>query len=307
VSSRFGENKNRFSFVAKAKYFYTFSIIITILGIATLAIFGLNYGVDFKAGSNVDIAVKHDLSNRKAEIEQFLQEGDFGAPTLTMGADRITLRFDEVLTGTKESALKAGFIEKFDKDASMEVNTVDVEMAKELQYNALIAILLASIGIIIYVAIRFEWRFGLAAVVSVFHDAFFIISMFSILRLEVNLTFIVAVLTIVGYSINDTIIIFDRIRENLRFAKIKSDADLVKVVDDSIWQTLRRSINTVATVMFAALCLFIFGSISIKLFALAILFGLLCGAYSSIFIAAPLWISLKKKQKEIAAKSQTAS
>jgi len=306
VSSRFGGSKNRFSFVAKAKYFYTFSIIITILGIATLAIFGLNYGVDFKAGSNVDIAVKQDLSNRKAEIEKFLQDGEFGTPTLTMGSNRITLRFDEVLADTKEKALKEGFIEKFDKEASMEVNTVDVEMARELQYNALIAILLASIGIIIYVAIRFEWRFGLAAVVSVFHDAFFIISMFSILRLEVNLTFIVAVLTIVGYSINDTIIIFDRIRENLRFAKIKSNDDLVKLVDDSIWQTLRRSINTVVTVMFAALCLFIFGSISIKLFALAILFGLLCGAYSSIFIAAPLWISLKKKQKELTAKSQTA-
>jgi SecD/SecF fusion protein len=116
-----------------------------------------------------------------------------------------------------------------------------------------------------------------------------------------------AVLTIIGYSINDTIVIFDRIRENLRFAKIKSGADLEKLVNDSVWQTLARSINTVITVLVAAFCLFIFGSGSIKLFSLAMIFGLASGAYSSIFIASQLWLYLKKKQplKKVAVKGHS--
>ncbi|AZN42257.1 protein translocase subunit SecF [Paenibacillus albus] len=301
-------SEGKFNFVKKARYFFIFSIIITILGIVTLGVFGLNYGVDFRAGSSVDIALKKDLSGQKAEIEKFLSDGGFGSPGLTVGSNRVTLRFDDVLTDAKEKELKAGFSEKFDKEASMEVNTVDVEIAKELQTNALKAVLVASIGIVIYVSIRFEWRFAVAAIVALLHDAFIVISLFSIFRLEVNLPFIVAVLTIIGYSINDTIVIFDRVRENLRFAKLKTHEDVAKVVNVSIWQTLVRSINTVMTVVVAAVCLLIFGSESIKLFSLAILFGLVSGAYSSIFIASPLWLVLKNKQKpKPAVKSPAAS
>ncbi|MBO7745519.1 protein translocase subunit SecF [Paenibacillus sp. MWE-103] len=284
------------------------SIVITIVGILTLGIFGLNYGVDFKAGSSVDITFKKDVSSQKAAFEQYLKDNDFGSPGMTFGAKRVTLRFDDVLSDTKEKALKAGIADKFDKDASMEVNTVDVEIAKELQGNAIKAVLIASIGIVIYVSIRFEWRFAVAAIVALLHDAFIVISLFSIFRLEVNLPFIVAVLTIIGYSINDTIVIFDRIRENLRFAKLKSVTDIAKIVNDSIWQTMSRSINTVMTVLFATICLLIFGSESIRLFSLAILFGLISGAYSSIFIASPLWLLLKSKQKPKAnVKSSAAS
>ncbi|MBB3109933.1 SecD/SecF fusion protein [Paenibacillus phyllosphaerae] len=293
----FGENKRTFSFVDKSRHFFIFSIAITILGIIVLAAMGLNYGVDFRAGSNVDVAVKQNLSDQKEAIEQFLADGEYGTSHLTMGESRITIRFDEVLGDTKEQQLKTDFAAKFDKEASFEVNTVDVEMARELQLNALKAVLLASLGIIIYVSIRFEWRFAVAAVVALLHDAFIVISLFSIFRLQVNLPFIVAVLTIIGYSINDTVVIFDRIRENMRFAKIKSYEDLKRVVNDSVWQTLTRSINTVMTVIVAAACLFIFGSESIKMFSLAILFGLFCGAYSSIFIASPLWLVMKKRQK----------
>src|SRR5690606_27355591 len=132
---------------------------------------------------------------------------------------------------------------------------------------------------------------------ALLHDAFIVISMFSILRLEVDLTFIVAVLTIIGYSINDTIVIFDRIRENLRFAKIKNIGDLTKLVNDSVAQTMTRSINTVVTVLFAAVCVFIFGGESIRMFSLAMVIGLVAGAYSTIFIASPLWLLLKSKEK----------
>ncbi|WP_051251183.1 protein translocase subunit SecF [Paenibacillus harenae] len=296
-----------FSFIKKSRIFFIFSIAITVLGIITLAMFGLNYGVDFKAGSNVDISVSKSMVGQKEAIEQYLKDGGFAKSTVTVGSDRVGIRFDDVLQSDKETQLKKDFAEKFDADASMEVNTVDVEMAKELQLNALKAMFVASIGIIVYIAIRFEWRFAVAAVISLAHDAFIVISLFSILRLEVNLPFIVAILTIIGYSINDTIVVFDRIRENMRFAKIRSPQDLAGIVDSSIWQTMTRSINTVLTVFIAALCLFIFGSESLKMFSLAMLLGLLSGAYSSVFIASPIWYVLKSKQKPKPAANKQAT
>lgn len=125
-----------------------------------------------------------------------------------------------MLDEQQDEALKAEIL-KLDEKASFEINTVDTEMSKELARNAIYAVLISCLGIIIYVSIRFEWRFALAAIVSLIHDAFMVVAIFSIFRLEVDLTFIIAVLTIIGYSINDTIVIFDRIRENLRFGKQK--------------------------------------------------------------------------------------
>ena len=133
-----------------------------------------------------------------------------------------------------------------------------------------------------------------------------VIAMFAIFRFEVNLPFLAAVLTTIGYSINDKIVIFDRIRENLRFAKLKTDADLVALVNDSIWQTMARNINTVLVVLLAAGCLYIFGSESIKLFALAKLIGLTSGAYSSIFIACSLWYLFKRKSLRSSKKKAAA-
>ena len=298
----------RFDFVKLSRYFFGFSVLITVLGIATLLFHGLNYGVDFRAGSSVDFNVSKNLQAQTAEIKSFMDTQAEGHNVVTVGQDRVTVRFDRILSKDEENAVKTGFAEQFDPQASAEVNTVDPEMARELQANALKAIAIASIGIIIYVSIRFEWRFAIAAIVSLLHDAFIVISLFSIFEWEVDLPFIVAILTIIGYSINDTIVIFDRIRENLRFAKIKSYADLQKLVNESIWETMTRSINTVATVFFAALCLYIFGSESIKLFSLAMLLGLVSGAYSSIFIASPLWLLLKKNQKlKPAAKAPAAT
>ncbi|EJW17093.1 protein translocase subunit SecF [Paenibacillus alvei] len=299
--------KGTFNFVHQSKYFFIFSIVITILGALSLSIFGLNYGVDFSSGTNVDINLTKKIE--KSQVEDLLKTYNFKKePTITMGTERITIRFTEVLDEQHEKQFKAD-MKKLDQGSSMEVNTVDVEIARELQRNALLAVLIASIGIIIYVSIRFEWRFAVSAVVALLHDAFMVISLFSIFRLEVTLPFIIAVLTIIGYSINDTIVIFDRIRENLRFSKIKSMDDLAHLVNDSIYQTLTRSINTVLTVLVTALCLFIFGSESIRMFSLAILFGLGFGAYSSIFIASPLWVVLKNKENKkpkAAAKPQEA-
>ncbi|ANF98036.1 protein translocase subunit SecF [Paenibacillus bovis] len=289
--------KWNYDFVKLSKYFYTFSIILTIAGIISLAVAGLNYGVDFRSGSNVDVTLTKPLT--EAQVAPVVESLNLSKdPSISVGGDgRMSIRFETVLTDTQENQLKQAFNKQLDSGASFEVNTVDPTIAKELERNALWAVLLASLGIIIYVTIRFEWRFAVASVVALLHDAFLVISVFSIFRLEVDLTFITAVLTIIGYSLNDTIVIFDRIRSNLRFAKQRKRGDVADIVNKSISQTMTRSLNTVLTVFIACLLLFIMGSESIRMFSLAMMIGLAFGAYSSIFIASPLWLVLKNRQK----------
>ncbi|CAM4359124.1 protein translocase subunit SecF [Saccharibacillus endophyticus] len=295
-----------FNFIKASKYFYGFSILITLAGIICLSIFGLNYGVDFRSGSNVDISVSKVVT--QADVQKVLVDAKLDQEAnITAGNDRVNIRFPEVLTDAQAQSLQSTFNSQIDNNASYEINTVDTEIAKELERNALLAIIVASIGIVIYVTIRFEWRFALSAVVALLHDAFLVISVFSILRLEVNLTFIVAILTIIGFSINDTIVIFDRVRENLRFAKKQTHADLEDVVNKSISQTMTRSLGTVFTVFIAAFALLILGSESIRMFSLAMVIGLLFGAYSSIFIASPLWLALRNKKKPSAAQPSKAT
>ncbi|QSF44004.1 protein translocase subunit SecF [Paenibacillus tianjinensis] len=295
--------KKDMDFVHLSKYFFIFSIVITVLGVIFLGFMGLNYSVDFKAGSNVDVSLSKNITQE--QLQPALDSlGLSHEPNITIGDKRVNIRYDEELDNEQSAALKTA-ITKLDDKASFEVNTVDPEMAKELARNAIYSVLLSSLGIIVYVSIRFEWRFAVAAIVALLHDAFMVVAIFSIFRLEVDLTFIVAVLTIIGYSINDTIVIFDRIRENLRFGKQKSYEDLKALVNKSVSQTLMRSLYTAFTVFIAAFFLLILGGESIKMFSLAMVIGLLFGAYSSIFIASPLWLLLKKRQK-VAVKNNPA-
>lgn len=285
----------KLDFVHLSKYFYIFSISLTIIGIICLSVFGLNYSVDFKAGSNVDMTFTQKVTAE--EITPILEKLEIAkGADITTGDQRMSIRFNEVLNETQDHQLKEEIL-KLDGGASFEVNTVDPEMAKEIAKNAIYAVLISCIGIIIYVSIRFEWRFAVAAIVSLLHDAFLVVTVFSIFRLEVDLTFIIAVLTIIGYSINDTIVIFDRIRENMRFGKTKTRDDLHQLVNRSVSQTIMRSLYTALTVFIAAFFMYLFGGESIEMFSLAMVIGLLFGAYSSIFIASPLWFLLKTKEK----------
>lgn len=284
-------DEKKFDFVEASRKFFIVSIIVTLIGIVSVAVRGLNYGIDFQSGTSVDIAISKALE--KETVEEFLNEQALGEYQLTTAPTRLTIRFKDALDEAQERQLRTNFSAQIDGQASYEVNIVDADIAIEQQRNALIGMLVACIGIIAYMSVRFEWRFGLAAVVGLAHNAFFVITMFSIFQWQVNLPFIIAVLTILGYTVNDTVVIFDRIRENLRFAKLKTKRDIAQLVNRSIWQTLTRSINTVLTVVFAAVALFVFGSESIRYFSLALIIGLIVGAYSSIFIASPLWLLLR--------------
>jgi preprotein translocase subunit SecF len=287
-------SNKKFDFVHTSRRFLMVSAVILLIGLIALGVRGLNYGIDFSSGTTMDIVTSKPVE--AAQVRAFLDAENVGEYSLTSSTTRETIRFKDTLNAAQENKIRTDFSSQFDKNASYEVNIVDADIAREQQRNAIIGVALACIGIIIYVSIRFEWRFAIAAVAALVYDALFVICLFSIFRLEVNLPFILAVLTIIGYSINDTVVIFDRIRENMRFAKIKTGADLDALVNKSIWQTLHRSVNTVITVLLAAGCLFIFGGVSIRLFSLAMIFGLISGAYSSIFIASQLWLYLKKKQ-----------
>nr|WP_283094503.1 protein translocase subunit SecF [Paenibacillus sp. ATY16] len=275
-----------------------FSAILTIVGILMVSIFHMNFGVDFKAGTNMDILVGKKIT--QAEAKDILSQQGYSDITPTVGGtngDRVSARFDDVLEQPKVQAIEDAFKAKYGDNVSSEVNVVSPDMAQELGVKAIYAVIIASVAIMLYVMIRFEWRMALAANIAILYDAFVVITMFSIFRLQVDLPFIAAVLTTIGYSINDKIVIFDRIRENLRFAKTKNADQIGDLVNQSLWQTMARNIYTVLAVLIIATCLFIFGSESIKLFALAKMIGLASGAYSSICIAAPLWMVMKSKQK----------
>lgn len=302
-SKTMDEGPGRFDFVTHRKRFFTFSIAVTTLGIISLILFQFNLGVDFKAGTNLDIVLGKSIE--RAEAERIFTDLELEPSTLTIGGanqDRMTVRFDRVLQSQPQSGetnevaiIMSAFEQHVGQEVTYEENTVDPSMAKELVQRALFAVGMASIGILIYVAVRFEWRLALSAVLALLHNAFFVISIFSIFRLEISLTFIAAILTIIGYTINDTVIIFDRLRENMRTAKIKSFDDLEQLVNRSINQTLTRTINTGVTVIFATVAIMIFGSQSIFLFSLAMTLGLMAGMYTSMFIASQLWLVFKKK------------
>lgn len=283
----------KFDIVRRRAWFFTLSSLITVAGLIVFLVSGFNLGTDFKAGSQVQIQLNEKVHT--AKVDEWLSEA--GLPVASsnvtvagLNGETAIIRFPEVLTNQQINTLTNDVTKVFPNALQPQVNTVDPFVANQTSRKAVWAVLLASLFIVIYVAIRFEYRFALAGIVALLHDAFIVMSVFALFRVEVNLTFVAAVLTIVGYSINDTIVIFDRIRENMKLTPPKSYEELKDLVNQSLWQTMTRSINTVATVLIAALMLFFFGGQSIHDFTLALIVGLISGAYSSIFIAAPLWV-----------------
>ncbi|SFL64539.1 protein translocase subunit SecF [Salibacterium qingdaonense] len=291
------ENKRSIPFVKHRKKFFTFSAVFFLAGIILLFTAGLNLGIDFQAGSKVEVLANDTLTAEEVE-QQFASIGDGYEPDeITLAGDNNELAYASfigTLSQDEIAEIQTYFGDQYGQQPT--ISTVSPQVGKELAQNALISVLIASIGIILYVTIRFEFWYGLASIAALMHDAFFIIVVFSIVQFEVNVPFIAAVLTIVGYSINDTIVTFDRIRENMSYEEeITSFDDLARVVDLSLNQTIVRSINTVLTVVFAAGAIFLFGGEAIRSFSFALVIGLVAGTYSSLFLASQLWLSWKWK------------
>ncbi|KAA1040012.1 protein translocase subunit SecDF [Macrococcus equipercicus] len=287
---------DRINFVKLAKPLLIASAITILLGIASLAIFKLNLGIDFASGTRVDIKSAQPI--KVDELKQELTAVNLPADNVTLAGtnnENGVVQYKKALTKNEIQDLKTAINNKYGYEPN--VNTVSPIIGKELAKNAIIATIIASLGIILYVTLRFEWRMGLTSVLALLHDAFLIVAIFSVIRMEVDMTFIAAVLTIIGYSINDTIVTFDRVRENLRKVRVITAPEQIdRIVNSSIRQTMTRSINTVLTVIIVVVALLLFGAPSIFNFSLALLIGLMSGVFSSIFIAVPLWGILKKRQ-----------
>lgn len=286
----------KWNFVKLAKPLISLSILIVVVGLVILYIFKLNLGIDFSAGTRVDLQSKEALSQSK--VEKVVKDVGLEPDQIQIngsGNKNATVQFKQDLSQAKDNQLSDKMKSEFGN--SPQINTVSPLIGQELAKNAMLALVYAALGIIIYVSLRFEWRMGLSSVLALLHDVFIIVAVFSLLRLEVDLTFIAAILTIVGYSINDTIVTFDRVRENLHKIKVITSTEQIDdIVNRSIRQTMTRSINTVLTVVVVVVAILLFGAPTIFNFSLALLIGLISGVFSSIFIAVPLWGIMKKRQ-----------
>ncbi len=285
-----------FNFFRHRFWFFALSSLFALVGTFSILTSPLNLDIDFKAGTALDISIPKSIEQEKATT--MMEEAGVKPATVTIGGEQnnqIAARFDNVLNSSEVNKIVDAFKQDYGSKVAFQENTADPTVAQELVFKAIYAISLAILGIFLFVTWRFEWRFALAATVGVLNSAFFVLCMFSIFKYEIDVTFIAAILTVIGYSVNDTIVVFDRIRENLHAFQPETFKELVSLINQSIWQVLRRSIYTVLTVVTGALSLYFFGAEPLQAFSYAIFLGLLCGAYSSIFIAVPVWLLLKKQ------------
>ena len=284
-----------YDFMGKSKIFASISLILIILSLFTIFTKGFNWGIDFKGG--IEIQVRFEKPVDIAEVRKLVSKKFKGANITTFGApNEILIRLSvEQVSGDVQKSLGEEIKKLLSPLGEVEIRRVDIVGAKvgsELREKGLKALAFAIIGILIYVSIRFEWRFAVASVLALFHDTIISLGAVSFFQIEVNLDVLAAVLTLMGYSLNDTIVVFDRIREEIIKTKIN---DLAKIINIAISKTLSRTVLTSLTTFFVVLTLFLFGGEIIKPFSFTLLIGIIVGTYSSIFIASPLlmWLGFK--------------
>ena len=281
------------NFIGKSRLFSIVSIIIIVIGMMTMAFCGLNLGIDYKAGSNITISTEKTLS--KKMITSDLTELKLKASNIEAANDEYTIRIDKALDGEKVKEINKYFEDKY--EAKVTIGVVSNVVKKELVKNAIISVLLAIIGIIIYISLRFKFSYALGGVVALVHDVAIIFSLFAIFHIEVSSMFIAAVLAIIGYSINDTIVLFDRVRENLKGKDYKklTKEELKDLCNRSVQSTFSRTIYTTITTLIPVIALIVLGSREIMTFNIAMLIGLIAGTYSSIFIAVYIFSLLEQR------------
>lgn len=280
-------------FVGKRRLWYMVSLIVLVLGLISLAFQGLNLGIDFTGGTSLQLKFEQKVDVAKVRLGfshvglenaqiQELNDGSFQIKTPFMPQEKT----DEILAVVKK---ELGQIEILSTDA------IGPTMGKEIIQKGVTALIVAIFLMVVYISVRFEWRFALTGILALLHDIFLTLGLFSIFQWEINSTFVAAVLTIFGYSINDTIVVFDRIRENI--GDVKRD-NLQTVVNNSIKLSLTRSIYTSVSTLLLLIALLIFGGETTKIFVLAMTLGIAFGTYSSIFIASPLWYDFSMRSKK---------
>ncbi len=307
--------KNRFNIVDKFNIFGTIGVIFALLGIVSLVLlpFGVNtfnFDIDFLGGTTMTYEMHKTLDKAELDnIAKIVEDAAGVAPSSVQKSEETqvviktttldTEKRDAVFAALKEAyGLNDGTTKNENDEIIptdiLAVDNVDPVMGADLRNAAIVSALLAILCMLIYIAIRFDWRSGLAAVVALAHDVFVVMGAYVIFRIPVNMTFIAVILTILGYSINATIVIFDRIRENRKVLKKTSFGD---VVNQSIWQTATRSVNTTITTLLAVVLIAVLGVPSIRQFVIPLIVGIVAGLYSSMFISGPIWVKLSKTSK----------
>ena len=285
---------NKVNFFKHKKNAIVISLIIIIIGSIMIGVKGLNLGIDYRAGTDVTIVTDKDVSKKALEAD--LSKLKLKDSSIDIGTDEISIRIDDALDGDKVKETNNYFEEKY--DAKVNIGVVSNLVQKELIKNAILSVLVALIGIILYVSIRFKFSYAVGGVVALIHDVCIIFALFALTRFEVSSMFIAAVLAIIGYSINDTIVLFDRIRENINEygnSKKMTPEKLEELANLSVQETFTRTIYTSLTTLIPVVVLLILGSSGIFTFNMAMLFGLIAGTYSSIFIATIIFLSIEKK------------
>ncbi|QGP90770.1 Protein translocase subunit SecF [Neomoorella glycerini] len=284
-----------FDFVGRRKWWYALSLLIIIPGLIAMALHRpvLNFGIDFTGGNIIQVQFQQPVT--AGQVREVLGGLDLGNSSIqAAGNNEFLIRTTELNEEQTDQVIGA-LRDKLGQLDLKRNEKVGATIGRELTIKGIEAMAIAWVLMIIYITIRFEFLSGLAAILALIHDVLVTIGFFAIFRWEVDSTFVAAILTIIGYSINDTIVIFDRIRENLRLRKKETIEELV---NRSINQSLTRSINTVLTVIIALLALMLLGGETTRTFALAMLIGTISGAYSSIFTASPLWIDFRNLSRE---------
>ncbi len=287
--------------IAFNKYYNKFnilSIVLVILSLTLLLFKGLNFGIDFKGGTLIElrtVETKINVSSLRDNLSQ-MNLGDVSVKTFGNEKDFL-IKFENNSKKNIIEEIKNNLEKSFGNNFNFRrVENVGPKVSAELLKSGIIAISIALILMLIYIWIRFEWQFSLGAILALFHDVLVTLGLFSLLNLEINLSIIAAVLTIVGYSMNDTVVIFDRVRENLRKY---SDIKIYELTNISINETLSRTLITSITTLLALLSIFFFGGEILKGFSLAMIFGVIFGTYSSIYIANTVLVRLRVSQKTV--------
>ena len=283
------------------KYYNKFNILsitLVVISLLLLSLKGLNFGIDFKGGSLIELRssdTKINVTSLRDNLSQ-LDLGDISVKNFGNETDFL-IKFEKNDKKNVIEIIKSSLDKSFGNNFSFRrVENVGPKVSSELLKSGIIAITVALFLMLIYIWIRFEWQFSLGAILALFHDVIVTLGLFSLLGLEINLSIIAAVLTIVGYSMNDTVVIFDRVRENLRKY---SDIKIFELTNISINETLSRTLITSVTTLLALSSIFFFGGEILKGFSLAMIFGVIFGTYSSIYIANTVLVRLNVSQKTV--------
>lgn len=288
----------RFDIIGKRKIWYAISSLLIIASLFFMVTRGFNMGIDFTGGTIMDLRFEKAVNIN--DVRAVLNEYNLSNSTIQLsGESSSSTESENVMIRTvdleeqERKEVMAGLTDKLGAYQVLREEKVGATMGTELIMNAIYATIISWLLIIAYVSYRFEFKFGISAVLGLAHNVIIVLGAFALTQRQIDSSFVAALLTIIGYSINDTIVIFDRIRENLKL-HFRKNGDIVELVNTSIYQTMTRSIYTVSTVLFATFALYFFGGDTTKDFAFALLIGFFCGAYTSIFIASPLWVTFRR-------------